>query len=648
MWPELDTGWSVAGTGDFNGDGISDILIRNVDGRASDWLGSADGSFSDNIANALNAVTADWHVVGTGDFNGDGRADILWRNDDGTIADWLGTASGGFSGNGVNSRTAVSNDWQVAGLADFNGDGRTDILWVNNTSMADWLATATSTGGFVGNGANSSNAIPASCQVAGVGDFNGDDRADILWRNVNGLVHDWLGTAVGGFIDNSANAPTNIGASYHVAGIGDFNGDGRADILWRDSDGTITDWLGQANGGFVSNSAIARQAVDTSLQIVGVGDFNGDGRDDALFRNDSGDLGIWTAAADGTFVSPAEKAWQDTLTQIGAFFDEINSQIDEYERSTSGGGDQNSYYDDGDYWNRIFEAEADPWSYPDRSGVSLQTFMEEAGALFNTLSPDTFSLTVPFDGSFGSINVFDSLSNTYIFNVDGNLVAGTMHEGTAPAPDPTLPDVLVLGHRSDTNTDVFVTFDDMGMGYTVDFGGSGSSASTGPGEIDFIDASDAERAAADYALALLYKYSPTAHELIDTIVANGTKLNLITASLGGLGGQDIFSIPQNQILWDPFMAVQGRNLDGSLYTESPLMLLAHELVHAGHPSDSAYQGPESETLVMQIANSIAAEMNAATGSNYDTTRDNHDLGSDGHRYNVTSPTSTNYSLVRPQ
>ena len=148
MWPEVDTGWSVAGTGDFNGDGISDILIRNVDGRASDWLGSADGSFSDNIANALNAVTADWHVVGTGDFNGDGRADILWRNDDGTIADWLGTASGGFSGNGVNSRTAVSNDWQVAGLADFNGDGRTDILWVNNTSMADWLATATSTGGF--------------------------------------------------------------------------------------------------------------------------------------------------------------------------------------------------------------------------------------------------------------------------------------------------------------------------------------------------------------------------------------------------------------------------------------------------------------------------------------------------------------------
>ena len=48
-----------------------------------------------------------------------------------------------------------------------------------------------------------------------------------------------------------------------------------ADILWRNSDGTITDWLGQDSGGFADNSALASQPLDLSLTIAGVGDFNG-------------------------------------------------------------------------------------------------------------------------------------------------------------------------------------------------------------------------------------------------------------------------------------------------------------------------------------------------------------------------------------
>ncbi len=76
---------------DFNGDGKSDILWRNDDGTLTDWLASSDGSgsFTSNWNASVASVSTSWHVAGTGDFNGDGHVDVLWRNDDGTLTDWL-------------------------------------------------------------------------------------------------------------------------------------------------------------------------------------------------------------------------------------------------------------------------------------------------------------------------------------------------------------------------------------------------------------------------------------------------------------------------------------------------------------------------------------------------------------------------------
>lgn len=79
----------------------------------------------------------------------------------------------------------------------------------------------------------------------------------------------------------------------------DFNGDGRDDILWRNVDGTFGDWLGRSGGGFDVNAMLHH--VPTDWKIVGAGDFDGDGRDDVLWRNDSGAFGDWLGRADGGF-----------------------------------------------------------------------------------------------------------------------------------------------------------------------------------------------------------------------------------------------------------------------------------------------------------------------------------------------------------
>ena len=89
----------------------------------------------------------------------------------------------------------------------------------------------------------------------------------------------------------SRSAQTLGRASWHVVGSGDFNGDGKSDILWQNTDGQAAIWL--MNGTTPTSEALVGTNPGSSWQIVGTGDFTGDGKSDILFQNTSGQVAIW-------------------------------------------------------------------------------------------------------------------------------------------------------------------------------------------------------------------------------------------------------------------------------------------------------------------------------------------------------------------
>ncbi|MCF6249694.1 MAG: VCBS repeat-containing protein [Methylococcaceae bacterium] len=257
---------------DFNGDGKSDILIRNLSGFLSMY--EMDGAM--RRLSAIGGLLNDWTIEGTGDFGGDRKADILIRNGNGFLAMYQmdGASRILFPIGGL------PLDWNVEQVGDFNGNGKADILIRNGSGFLSMYQM---------DGANRTliavGGLPLNWSVEQVDDFNGDGRADILIRSDNGFLAMYQ-------MDGASRTLLPIGGlplAWNVEQVGDFNGDGKADILIRNGSGFLA--MYQMDGANRTLLPVGGLPLDWNVQQVS--DFNGDGKADILIRNGSGFLAMY-------------------------------------------------------------------------------------------------------------------------------------------------------------------------------------------------------------------------------------------------------------------------------------------------------------------------------------------------------------------
>lgn len=316
----------VTAVGDVNADGHNDLVARGAGGRLDVFLGRTESRFRiSKLGSGFDGYTS---LIGPGDANGDGKADVLGRDADGAL--WLhpGDGKGGF-GAAVAVPGSYGKYSTITGYGDFDKDGDTDLFGRVAASKYGYVIPSNGdgtygralgpvlrtkkVGGLVGAAQVASDGTPDlvgrkgtsivtfpnagttelnrpivtnlglknASLLLNAGDWDRDGRGDVIVRNKLGVLALRLGDGTGQFA-KPVRLPGNFKKVGLLAAVGDMTGDGYPDLMGQPAGSAIRIYPGAGADGLRA-SYVAHSAIDAGKQVA-VGRWNGDGAPDSLFR----------------------------------------------------------------------------------------------------------------------------------------------------------------------------------------------------------------------------------------------------------------------------------------------------------------------------------------------------------------------------
>jgi hypothetical protein len=310
--PSLANDGAISHGGDFNADGRDDVVTFTRSTKCDVYVATSQfwGLFGPGTK---------WHdsfgcgeeVPLVGDFTGDGRADIVtftrgWSCDV-YVAKSTGTA---FVDTAVKWHDIFACGLAVPAVGDFNGDHKDDIAAFHRGTSCD-VYVSLSTGFSFGPSTKWHDVFACGNEIPAVGDFTGDGRADIatLTRGFQGDVFVAVSNGLS-FVGTGIKWHEFFGFVSTIPAVGDFNGDGRDDLVAFSRGSWCGAYVVQSQGIGFGPETTWSQMFACGNEIPGVGDFNGDNRDDVVTFTRYAGCNAYVAISSGTSFGPGTK-WHD-------------------------------------------------------------------------------------------------------------------------------------------------------------------------------------------------------------------------------------------------------------------------------------------------------------------------------------------------
>lgn len=235
---------------------LGDLVTFNSSGSLTQHFGQPGGVFSGKTSGA--GWPAGSVAIPFADTGSDRCAEMLVRMPDGELRRYSGRCGRAYTPGG--SHASLGTGWQqydvMTSAGDLNGDGRPDLI-TRKKSTGDVYFHAGATGGAFAARLKIGSALGKYARMTGVGDITGDGRPDLLAHDRNGGLWRYDGLGTGRFAGRALVA-SDWGRSYNVVvGVGDITGDGRPDLVERDTSGRLFRNNGNGKGAFSSRTQIA-------------------------------------------------------------------------------------------------------------------------------------------------------------------------------------------------------------------------------------------------------------------------------------------------------------------------------------------------------------------------------------------------------
>jgi hypothetical protein len=306
------TDGSSRAAGDFNGDGRDDVVTFTRGAAADVYVALSRGS-------SFQGTGWKWHdyfAAGTevplvGDFNGDGKDDIATFTRGGAADVYVALSTGSsFRGTGWKWHDYFAAGNEIPAVGDFNGDGKDDIATFTRGSAADVYVALSNGSSFLGTGRKWHDYFAAGDEVPSVGDFNGDGRDDIVTFTRGSAADVYVALSRGTtFAGTGWRWHSYFAVGSETPAVGDFTGDGRDDIATFTRGSAADVYVARSTGSSFSGTGWKwHDYFAAGREIPGTGDFTGDGKDDIVTFTRGSAADVYVArSTGGTFAGTGWK-----------------------------------------------------------------------------------------------------------------------------------------------------------------------------------------------------------------------------------------------------------------------------------------------------------------------------------------------------